>query len=72
MALSPGAELTVGARRLVLASSEAADPTHPSYDVSPDGNQFLVLRPVGGEAKAIVIHNWRRELRELVQRGRPK
>jgi len=72
VALSPGAELTVGARRLVLASSEAADPTHPSYDVSPDGKQFLVLRPVGGEAKAIVIHNWRRELRELVQRGRPK
>ncbi|WP_373071017.1 hypothetical protein [Gemmatimonas sp.] len=72
VALSPGAELTVGARRLVLASSEAADPTHPSYDVSPDGKQFLVLRPVGGKAKAIVIHNWRRELRELVQRGRPK
>jgi len=72
VALSPGAELTVGARRLVLPSSEAADPTHPSYDVSPDGKQFLVLRPVGGEAKAIVIHNWRRELRELVQRGRPK
>jgi len=40
--------------------------------VSPDGKQFLVLRPAGGEAKAIVIHNWRRELRELVQRGRPK
>jgi len=52
-----GAELTVGARRLVLASSEAADPTHPSYGVSPDGKQCLVLRPVGGEVKAIVIHN---------------
>ncbi|WP_411281543.1 protein kinase domain-containing protein, partial [Gemmatimonas sp.] len=72
VALSVGAEITLGARRLVLPSSEAADPTHPSYDVSPDGKQFLVLRPVGGDTQAIVIHNWKRELRELLQRGRPK
>jgi hypothetical protein len=38
-----------------------------SYDVAPDGAHFLMLRRAGGEAKAIVVHNWRRELREKLQ-----
>jgi eukaryotic-like serine/threonine-protein kinase len=69
--VTTGTEISIGARRLALASAEAADPTHPSYDVAPDGSQFLVLRRAGGEAKAIVIHNWRREFREKLQRARP-
>ncbi|MEO8480076.1 MAG: hypothetical protein ABI542_10645, partial [Gemmatimonadota bacterium] len=54
----------IGARRLGLSSRELAAPTHPSYDVTPDGSRFVVLRPAGAEAKAIVIHNWAREFRE--------
>ncbi|MBA2291775.1 MAG: protein kinase [Gemmatimonadales bacterium] len=59
----------VGARRVALPGRDLAAPTHPSYDVSPDGSRFLVLRQTGGEAKAIVIHNWAREFRE--QLGAP-
>ena len=64
VAVTAGAEFSIGARRLALASNDPPDPTHPSYDVSPDGKQFLVLRPAGGEAKAVIIHNWAREFRE--------
>lgn len=71
VALTTGAGISIGARRLVLPSTDVADPTHPSYDVAPDGKQFLVLRRAGGEAKAIVIHNWRRELREKLQGAKP-
>ena len=67
--LTPGAELTVGARKLVLPTTDPADPTHQSYDVAPDGVHSLMLRRAGGEAKAIVVHNWRRELREKLRQG---
>lgn len=54
----------IGARRVALPGRDLPAPTHPSYDVTPDGSRFLVLRPTGEEAKAIVIHNWAREFRE--------
>ena len=53
-----------------LATREPADPTHHSYDVAPDGAHFLVLRRAGADAKAIVVHNWRRALRETMQSGK--
>ena len=69
VSVTPGAEFSVGAGTLVLATTDPADPTHQSYDVAPDGQHFLLLRSAGGEAKAIVVHNWRRELREKMQQG---
>ena len=71
VAVTTGAEFSIGARRLVLASTDPPDSTHPSYDVAPDGAHFLVLRPAGGEAKVIVIHNWVREFREKILGERP-
>ena len=65
--ISPGTPLSIGARKLVLPTTDATDPTHQSYDVAPDGTHFLVLRSTGGGVKAIVAHNWRRELREKLQ-----
>ena len=67
VALTFGAQLSVGARTLVLPTTDAADPSHQSYDVAPDGTHFLLVRTAGGPAKAIVVHNWRRELREKLQ-----
>ena len=66
--VSAGVEFSIGARILVLATTDPADPTHQSYDVAPDGKHFLLLRRAGGEAKAIVVHNWRREFRETLQK----
>jgi hypothetical protein len=40
-----------------------ADPTHPSYDVTPDGTQFLILQPTSGDARGVLVSNWARELR---------
>ena len=35
-----------------------------NFDLSPDGTQFLVVQPVGGNSQIIVVHDWRYELRE--------
>jgi hypothetical protein len=37
-----------------------------------DRYQVALLRPVGGEAKALIVHNWRRELQERLARGAAK
>jgi serine/threonine-protein kinase len=54
---------TIGARREVISGDYLLDTSHQSYDVAPDG-RILLLRRAGGETKTIVVHNWRRELRE--------
>ncbi|MDZ4257445.1 MAG: protein kinase, partial [Gemmatimonadales bacterium] len=63
-AVNTAGGFSIGARRVALPGQDLAAPTHPSYDVMPDGSRFLVLRRAGSEAKAIVIHNWAREFRE--------
>ena len=68
--VTAGTEFSFGARTLVLATTDPADPTHQSYDVAPDGKHFLLLRRASGEAKAIVVHNWRREFRETLQQAK--
>lgn len=42
-------------------------PTHPAYDVAPDGKHLLLLRPVGTDNDLVVVHNWRTEVRRLVR-----
>jgi Tol biopolymer transport system component/tRNA A-37 threonylcarbamoyl transferase component Bud32 len=64
VAVTPGADIVIGERRTVLSGDYINDPTHQNYDVSLDGLRFLLLKPTGGESKAIVVHNWGRELRE--------
>jgi Tol biopolymer transport system component/tRNA A-37 threonylcarbamoyl transferase component Bud32 len=64
VAVTPGSNFAVGERRTVLLGDYINDPTHQNYDVSLDGLRFLLLKPTGGESKAIVVHNWGRELRE--------
>jgi hypothetical protein len=53
----------VSERRLALKNTLPADPTHPSYDVTPDGKQFLILRPTSAEARGVLVSNWRKEVR---------
>ena len=66
--VTSGAVLSVGARKLVLRDTDPSDPSHQSYDVAPDGAHFLMLRHEGNERRAIVVHNWRRELREKLRK----
>jgi eukaryotic-like serine/threonine-protein kinase len=65
--LTLGAEVKVGARRLVLPNAQPADPTHPSYDVTPDGKQFLILRPTSGDARGVLVSNWAKDVRQKLK-----
>jgi hypothetical protein len=40
---------------------------HANYDVTPDGRELIMVRPVGGE-QVMVVHNWRRELKRRMGR----
>ena len=56
----------------VLFENEyAGGPSGRSYDVSPDGEQFLMIKESGGEVttapqRFIVVQNWFEELRQRV------
>jgi hypothetical protein len=61
----PGPQFSVTGQTVALEKG-AFDPGlgfHANYDVSPDGNQFLTLQPVGSSQGVIVVHNWKHELR---------
>jgi serine/threonine-protein kinase len=60
-----GTTFTVGERRLVLQPADyLTDITHTSYDVWPDGSGFLMVKPVGADARPMLVVNWGRTLRE--------
>jgi hypothetical protein len=66
-----GATAVVGNRRSLLPQSDyLTDVSHTSYDIWPDGNSFLMVKPMGGDAKPIFVHNWGRELREKLAAGK--
>jgi Tol biopolymer transport system component len=63
--VTAGATFALGERRMVLDGSEYLnDVTHTSYDVWPDGSGFLMVKPVGADARPILVHNWGRLLRD--------
>ena len=45
-------------------------PPHANYDVSFDGQSFVLLRPVGQSNEIVVVHGWKYELRERAS-GKP-
>ena len=63
VAVTTGAEFSIGTRKVVLTGDYLTDSSHPNYDVAPDG-RFLMLKRAGAESQTIVVHNWGRELRE--------
>jgi tRNA A-37 threonylcarbamoyl transferase component Bud32 len=54
----------IGERQRVLISDFPPDPTHAGYDVTPDGKQFLIMKSAGEQSQAVLVLNWKRELRE--------
>ncbi|MBK7908652.1 MAG: PD40 domain-containing protein [Gemmatimonadetes bacterium] len=63
-------DVRVTSRRVALADLQVADPTHPSYDVTPDGKQFVILRPTSGDARGVLVSNWAREVRRRLAEPR--
>ena len=66
---------TVGKPGMLSEGRYVAPPgTTPNYDVSPDGQRFLMVKPnEAGEAEAAqinVVLNWFEELKRLVPTGK--
>ena len=66
---------TVGKPRMLFAGQYQPTPvTQPNYDVSPDGQRFLMLKPVEQEGAAStqinVVLNWFEELKQKVPAGK--
>jgi hypothetical protein len=62
VATSPTFSVTT--RTVLFEGSYQLLPGHASFDISPDGKSFLMLRPVSGSSEEIVVlHNWKAELR---------
>ncbi len=59
---------SAGKPRLLFEGNYQLDAVgHPFYDVSPDGQRFLMVRPKGGGAptQLYVVLNWGEELKRL-------
>jgi dipeptidyl aminopeptidase/acylaminoacyl peptidase len=54
-------------RQLLFDGSFEFNPSHASFDVSPDGKQFLLPKSQGANARMIVVYNWREELASVVR-----
>ena len=63
--ISLGATLSVGERKVVATGDYSIDRSHPNWDVSPDGSEFLMLRRAGEEVQVILVQNWGREVAAL-------
>jgi eukaryotic-like serine/threonine-protein kinase len=69
-AVTRGATITVGERRVALPPADYMDDiTHASYDVWPDGSGFLMVKSVSADDRPILVHNWGRTLREKFAAG---
>ena len=68
--MTPGATLRVGAPQVVFEGDFLADLTGPNrlpnYDVSPDGERFLMLTQNTSADTITVVLNWHSELLERV------
>jgi hypothetical protein len=43
--------------------------SHASFDISPDGKEFLLPRSQSADARMIVVYDWRAELAATVRSG---
>ena len=69
--MTAGATFAVGERHVMLQPADyLSDVMHASYDVWPDGSGFLMVKPAGGDARPILVHNWGRELRDELAAGK--
>ena len=70
--VTTGAALSVGERKVVVTGNYHTSPSHPNWDVSPDGSEFLMLRRAGEEVQVILVQNWAREVAALTAAKNPK
>jgi Tol biopolymer transport system component len=54
-------------RQTLFEGNFEFNPSHASFDISPDGKQFLLPKSQGANARMIVVYNWREELASVVR-----
>ena len=47
-------------------------PVHAMYDVAPDGQHLLLIKPMNTDAQTIVVHDWKYALRERAAQAAKK
>jgi serine/threonine-protein kinase len=62
--VSTSPAFTIGERRTLLNGKFLSESTHQDYDISPDGARLLMVKATEGSTSVVIVHNWRRELRE--------
>ena len=64
--LKPGTKVEAGIPRPLFRTPIVVDPVRHQYAVSADGQRFLVLAPVGGQATApiTIVQNWTAALKK--------
>jgi serine/threonine-protein kinase len=70
VSVTSGGSFTAGRPRLAVERSYLAPISGRSYDVSPDGRRFLVIKdapaPTSAPSELVVVLNWFAELKRLV------
>jgi serine/threonine-protein kinase len=61
-AVTTGASFGIGERKVVVNGEYQTNVSHPNWDISPDGSEFLMIRRAGEEVHTIVVQNWGREI----------
>ena len=62
----PGATFTAGKPQVVVDGQYWAGPSIRTYDVSPDGKRFLMVKETPEATRFVVVLNWFEELKRLV------
>lgn len=58
--------LAVTNREILFEGPFATDLYHPNYDVTADGQSFVMIRPVEENRRLVMVVNWTRELRQRI------
>jgi len=62
---------SVTGREVLFEGSYSTSSSHQNYDVTPDGQGFLMLQPAA-EAEVVVVLNWLTELRARMRASTPR
>jgi serine/threonine-protein kinase len=58
---------SVGQRQVLFSAAEyERDRNHVTFDVTPDGQTFLMIKQIGGSRDVVVVLNWFEEMLERV------
>ena len=68
--VTTGAAFSLGGRKVVATGDYVTNASHPNWDLTPDGSQYLMIRRAGDDVQTIVVHNWIRELLARTQSQR--